>query len=53
MSKLDQYIMQHLEQAELSVEEMAEEMCMSSSKLLRKLKAIIGKSPNDTCASNG
>ena len=47
MSKLDQYIMQHLEQAELSVEEMAEEMCMSSSKLLRKLKAIIGKSPNE------
>ena len=47
MCKLDQYIMQHLEQAELSVEEMAEEMCMSSSKLLRKLKAIIGKSPNE------
>ena len=50
MCKLDQYIMQHLEQAELSVEEMAEEMCMSSSKLLRKLKAIIGM---NTCASNG
>ena len=47
MSKLDQYIMQHLEQPELSVEEMADEMCMSSSKLLRKLKAIIGKSPNE------
>ena len=47
MCKLDQYIMQHLEQAELSVKEMAEEMCMSSSNLFRKLKAITGKSPNE------
>lgn len=47
MCKFDQYIMQHLEQAELSVKEMAEEMCMSSSNLFRKLKAITGKSPNE------
>ncbi|MDE5636951.1 MAG: response regulator [Alistipes sp.] len=47
MRKLDEYIMQHLEQTDLSVDDMADAMCMSSSNLFRKLKAIIGKNPNE------
>lgn len=47
MRKLDDYIMQCLDQADLSVDDMADAMCMSSSSLFRKLKAIIGKNPNE------
>ena len=39
--------MQCLDQADLSVDDMADAMCMSSSSLFRKLKAIIGKNPNE------
>ena len=47
MRKLDEYIMHNMEQADLSVDDMADEMCMSSSNLFRKLKGIIGKNPNE------
>lgn len=47
MRKLDEWIMSHLEQIDLSVDDMADAMCMSSSNLFRKLKAIIGKNPNE------
>ena len=45
--KLDEYIMHYMDQADLSVDDLADEMCMSSSNLFRKLKAIIGKNPNE------
>lgn len=44
---LDEYIMQHIEQPDLMVEDIASAMCMSSSNLFRKLKAIIGKNPSE------
>ena len=47
MRKLDEYIMHRMEQADLSVDDIADEMCMSSSNLFRKLKGIIGKNPNE------
>lgn len=47
MRKLDEWITAHLEQIDLSVDDMADAMCMSSSNLFRKLKAIIGKNPNE------
>ena len=47
MAKLDSYIMQHIENPDLIVDDIADAMCMSSSTLFRKLKAIIGKNPNE------
>lgn len=47
MRKLDEYIMHSMEQSDLSVDDIANEMCMSNSSLFRKLKGIIGKNPNE------
>ncbi|MCM1151000.1 MAG: response regulator [Alistipes sp.] len=47
MRKLDDFILRNMGHADLSVDGMADEMCMSNSNLFRKLKAIIGKNPNE------
>lgn len=47
IDKLDAYIEQHLGEVDFSIDDIADEMCMSSSKLLRKLKGIVGKTPNE------
>lgn len=45
--KLDDFILRNMGESDLSVDDMADAMCMSSSNLFRKLKAIIGKNPNE------
>lgn len=47
IDKLDALIEQHLSDVDFSIDDIADEMCMSSSKLLRKLKGIVGKTPNE------
>lgn len=47
IGKLDAYIEAHLGQVDLSIDDIADEMCMSSSKLLRKLKGVVGETPNE------
>lgn len=45
LSDLDAFIMKHIDNPDLSVSDMADAVCMSSSNLFRKLKGAIGMAP--------
>jgi YesN/AraC family two-component response regulator len=47
IAKLQTYIHQNISDTTLSVERLAEEMCMSRTQLFRKLKAILDTSPSE------
>ena len=47
LTKLDDFVLTHLEQEKLDVGYIASEMCMSHSTLYRKVKALIGISVNE------
>lgn len=47
IDRLSRYIKEHINNPELSVDELAEAICMSRSTFFTKIKAITGMTPND------
>lgn len=47
MHKLNEYVSQHIDNTELTIEEMAEAMNMGRSNFYRKLKGLLRMSPNE------